>query len=198
MLRCQFATHSFGSSLGRFDLPPLNAALAAPETSRVALNGSRALSLTSAGYVRPPRDLGSGCIRCRIAARSRAYSPSNVSQPLLCKLRYLLQRFFPTVDPPLPLLQSLCTLSLRSASWTSARKSLVWKRCPLALSCRCKVVWMRCESEGPVSFSADTLLKGRGSLHLLGQSLLFLFDPVLPPSLYCPLLYRSGDPSHLL
>lgn len=62
---------------GGFDLPPLNAALAAPEMSHMVLNGSRAFFPTSAGYVGPPRDFGSSYIRSGSAAPSRAHSPSN-------------------------------------------------------------------------------------------------------------------------
>jgi hypothetical protein len=59
-------------------LPPLNAALAAPEMSHMVLNGSRAFFPTSAGYVGPSRDFGSSYIRSGSAAPSRAHSPSNV------------------------------------------------------------------------------------------------------------------------
>jgi GATA-binding protein len=63
--------------VGGFDLPPLNAALAAPEMSHMVLNGSRAFFPTSAGYVGPPRDFGSSYMRSGSAAPSRAHSPSN-------------------------------------------------------------------------------------------------------------------------
>lgn len=63
--------------VGGFDLPPLNAALAAPEMSHMVLNGSRAFFPTSAGYVGPSRDFGSSYIRSGSAAPSRAHSPSN-------------------------------------------------------------------------------------------------------------------------
>ena len=63
--------------VGGFDLPPLNAALAAPEMSHMVLNGSRTFFPTSAGYVGPPRDFGSSYIRSGSAAPSRAHSPSN-------------------------------------------------------------------------------------------------------------------------
>lgn len=63
--------------VGGFDLPPLNAALAAPEMSHMVLNGSRAFPPTSAGYVGPPRDFGSSYLRSGSAAPSRAHSPSN-------------------------------------------------------------------------------------------------------------------------
>ena len=66
------ATH-----VGGFDLPPLNAALAAPEMSHMVLNGSRAFFPTSAGYVGPPRDFGSSYMRSGSAAPSRAHSPSS-------------------------------------------------------------------------------------------------------------------------
>ena len=65
------------SHVGGFDLPPLNAALAAPEMSHMVLNGSRAFFPTSAGYVGPPRDFGSSYMRSGSAAPSRAHSPSN-------------------------------------------------------------------------------------------------------------------------
>ena len=65
------------SHVGGFDLPPLNAALAAPEMSHMVLNGSRAFFPTSAGYVGPPRDFGSSYLRSGSAAPSRAHSPSN-------------------------------------------------------------------------------------------------------------------------
>ena len=68
--------------VGGFDLPPLNAALAAPEMSHMVLNGSRAFFPTSAGYVGPPRDFRSSYIRSGSAAPSRAHSPSNVLPPL--------------------------------------------------------------------------------------------------------------------
>jgi GATA-binding protein len=63
--------------VGGFDLPPLNAALAAPEMSHMVLNGSRAFFPTSAGYVGPPRDFGPSYMRSGSAAPSRAHSPSN-------------------------------------------------------------------------------------------------------------------------
>ena len=63
--------------VGGFDLPPLNAALAAPEMSHMVLNGSRAFFPTSAGFVGPSRDFGSSYIRSGSAAPSRAHSPSN-------------------------------------------------------------------------------------------------------------------------
>lgn len=65
------------SHVGGFDLPPLNAALAAPEMSHMVLNGSRAFFPTSAGYVGPSRDFGSSYMRSGSAAPSRAHSPSN-------------------------------------------------------------------------------------------------------------------------
>jgi len=65
------------SHVGGFDLPPLNAALAAPEMNHMVLNGSRAFFPTSAGYVGPPRDFGSSYMRSGSAAPSRAHSPSN-------------------------------------------------------------------------------------------------------------------------
>ena len=69
--------HSADPHVGSFDLPPLNAALAAPEMSHMVLNGSRAFFPTSAGYVGPSRDFGSSYIRSGSAAPSRAHSPSN-------------------------------------------------------------------------------------------------------------------------
>jgi len=132
--------------------------------------------------------------------------PATSCHPCTTRTLVFTATVLPITDRPLPLLRSLRMLNLRNTSWTSARKSLVWKRCSRVPSGSCKVsvvVWMRCESESSSSLSANTRLRGRDNPHLLDQSLLLPLDPhtksknAPPLSLRCPFLYRGTDPSHL-
>jgi len=85
------------SHVGGFDLPPLNAALDAPEMSHMVLNGSRALFPTSAGYVGPPRDFDSSYMRSGCAVPSRAHSPS--SAYILPPLHYVASGIYGNGSP---------------------------------------------------------------------------------------------------
>ena len=137
-------------------MSPLNAALAVPEMSHMVLTGSRAFLPTSAGYLQPTRDFGSSSIHTGRAALNRAHLLNNVLPSLHHATLVFTPTIHPIIDHPLPPLQSLRMLSLRNTPLTSARKSLVRKRCSLAPSGQCKVsvvLWVGSVNESSLSLS---------------------------------------------
>jgi hypothetical protein len=101
------------SHVGGFDLPPLNAVLAALETSHMVLNGSRAFFPTSAGYVGPPRTLARAICVAKVLLRAALIHRATLTSCRPCTTRPLASMAMVplTAGLPLPLLQSLRRVS---------------------------------------------------------------------------------------